>query len=133
MNGYPLMERDAELAAASGRPLHEVTLEALADGRLQPGDLTVDGETLRRQAAIAREAGYVQLAENLTRAAELTAVPNQELLQMYELLRPGRSGFEQLIDLAKRLESSYAAPVTAAFVREAAAVYRRRQLCRPAG
>jgi len=128
---YPLMENAADsLQAASGRPLSEITLEAAAKGDLSIADLRISPETLRAQAEIARAAGYTQLAANLTRAAELTAVPNEELLQMYEMLRPGRSTFETLIGLAEKLESVYHAPVTGRMVREAAEVYRARGLLR---
>ncbi len=128
---YPLMEHEAEaLRAASGRPLAEITLEAATAGTLEAADLQIKADTLRAQADIARQAGYVQLAANLTRAAELTAVPNEELLRMYEALRPGRSTFEELADLAKRLESEYNAPENARFVREAATVYQTRGLLR---
>ena len=128
---YPLMENDADnLQAASGRPLSEITLEAAANGDLSIADLRISPETLRAQAEIARQAGYTQLAANLTRAAELTAVPNEELLQMYEMLRPGRSTFETLLGLAEKLEGVYNAPVTGRMVREAAEVYRARGLLR---
>ena len=49
--------------------------------------------------------GFRQLAANLRRAAELTAVPNAELLRMYEMLRPGRSTYAELQELAARLET----------------------------
>jgi propanediol dehydratase small subunit len=90
----------------------------------------ISASTLQHQAATAREAGFTQLGETLRRAAELTAVPNEELLKMYELLRPGRSTEEELLAMAERLEREFAAPETAAFVREAAAVYAERGLFR---
>ena len=124
---YPLMDDD-NLKAANERPAQDINLDGLAD--LSPDDLRISGDTLRAQAAIARESGYEQLAQNLTRAAELTAVPNEELLQMYEMLRPERSSFERLMALADRLESLYEAEVTAEFVREAARAYQKRGLLR---
>ncbi len=88
----------------------------------------ISPDTLRRQAAVAQGAGYTQLAENLRRAAELTAVPNETLLKMYELLRPGRSTQAELLAMADALERDYGAIETATFVREAAAVYAERSL-----
>ena len=126
MAEYPLMDHAADLRAASGRPLDQVTLDAVDD--LSITDVQISAETLRAQATIAREAGYRQLAENLTRAAELTAVPNAELLRMYELLRPGRATYHELSALADQLESHYNAPENARLVREAAAVYQARGL-----
>jgi propanediol dehydratase small subunit len=126
---YPLMERASdELKAASGRPAGEISLERLAAGELTDDDLRITPEALRAQAEIAQGAGFAQLADNLRRAAELTAVPNAELLGMYETLRPGRATYEQMIALADRLAQDFQALQTAAFVREAAEVYRERGL-----
>lgn len=126
---YPLLEMAADkLRAASGRSVTEVTLERLAGGELTDDDLRITPEALRAQAVIAQEAGFPQLADNLRRAAELTAAPNAELLRMYETLRPGRATYEQMISLADRLASEFQAHETAAFVREAAEVYRARGL-----
>lgn len=128
---YPLIEHAADdLRAASGRPLAGVTPEALDAGELSIADLQISAEALRAQAAVARAAGYAQLAANLERAAELVAVPNEEMLRMYDLLRPGRSSEAELLAMAERLAGHYGAPACAAYVREAAAVYRRRGLFR---
>jgi propanediol dehydratase small subunit len=128
---YPLMEHDADtLQTAKGRRLSEITLEAAAAKDLSASDLQTHAETLQAQADIARRAGYKQLAANLSRAAELTVVPNEELLQMYDILRPGRATFDELIALAKTLENKYGASENARFVREAASVYQERELLR---
>jgi propanediol dehydratase small subunit len=128
---YPLMENAAgTLHAASGRSLSDIDLTSASDGALSEADLQVGAETLRAQAAIARSAGYRELASNLVRAAELTAVPNEELVLMYEMLRPGRSTHTELVELADRLVRDYAAPETAAFVCEAADAYQARNLLR---
>jgi propanediol dehydratase small subunit len=92
---------------------------------------TISPERLLIQAATAREAGYTQLAENFERAAELTQVPNEVMLRMYECLRPGRSTQAELAETADTLERDYAAHKTAAFVREALAVYIARGLLKP--
>lgn len=131
MSEYPLMQHAAEqLHAISGRPLRSITLDAAEAGDLEIADLQISADTLRTQAAIARQAGYGQLAANLTRAAELTAVPNAEVLRMYELLRPGRASYDELSELAARLAQTYHAPESAALVREAAEAYRARDLLR---
>ena len=41
----------------------------------------ITATTLQKQAAKALGAGFVQLAANLVRAAELTEVPDEELLE----------------------------------------------------
>lgn len=126
---YPLIDSSVgELRAASGRALREIDLDAVLRGDLSPADLQVSADTLRQQAEIARLAGFEQLAENLLRAAELTAVPNEDLLQMYDKLRPGRATYDELLHLAETLAVAYAAVQTATFVREAAEVYRVRKL-----
>jgi propanediol dehydratase small subunit len=128
---YPLIDHAAEqLHAISGRPLDGITVGAAAAGELAIQDLQISADTLRAQAAIAREAGYTQLAANLARAAELTGVPNAEVLSMYEQLRPGRASYGELIELATRLEQTYSAPENAMLVREAAEAYRARGLLR---
>jgi propanediol dehydratase small subunit len=128
---YPLLDNAGDtLTAASGRSVAAIDL-AHADS-LTAADIQVSAATLRAQADIAREAGYRELADNLVRAAELTTVPNQELLRMYELLRPGRSTLAELSALAERLETEFHAATTAAFVREAAQIYQARNLFRRA-
>lgn len=128
---YPLSEHEADrLKAASNRPLNDITFEKAAAGELQPDDLRIHADTLRAQAEIARAAGHPQLAANLLRAAELTVIPGDELLKIYDLLRPGRASLDTLHALADRLEQQYQAAETARFVREAAQVYEARGLLR---
>jgi propanediol dehydratase small subunit len=115
----------------SGRTLDELTIEAVLAGELTTGDFSISPDTLRRQADVAEAAGYRQLAENLRRAAELTRISNQEVLDIYNALRPGRTTYGQLIELADRLENDLDAPLNAAFVREAAEVYLERGIVKP--
>jgi len=125
---YPLGTRRPDLVSTpSGVPLEEVTLEAARAGRLAAGDLRATAETLRRQAEVARAAGRAQLADNLERAAELTGVPDGELLEIYTALRPGRSAPAELEAWAAKLDG-YGARLTAAFVREAASAHAARDL-----
>ncbi|MDE2635777.1 MAG: diol dehydratase small subunit [Chloroflexota bacterium] len=131
MTEYPLRDSKAdELITHSGRPLSDITADAIDAGELTGEDLRTHADTLRQQAQIARQGGYPQLAANLQRAAELTDVPNEELLKIYELLRPERASFEELLRLADYLEDTYDAAENAAFIKDAAAVYRERNLLR---
>ena len=116
--------------ALSGRPIEEITLDAAVSGGLSPADLRIHPETLRHQAEVAEAHGNPQLGENLRRAAELTALPDDEVLVIYEALRPGRSTAAGLEGIAARLEAARA-PLCAALVREAAEVYARRGLLAP--
>lgn len=125
---YPLGARRPELVATPGGvPLSEVTLDAARRGDVAAGELRATADTIRRQAAVARAAGRAPLAENLERAAELTRVPDDELLAIYTALRPGRSTAAELDAWASRLDG-WGASATAGFVREAAGVYAERGL-----
>lgn len=125
---YPLGSRRPDLVTTpSGLSVDGVTLDAARDGTLVPSDARATAETLALQAAVARAAGRRQLAEGLERAAELTRVPEDELLVIYTALRPGRSSPAELERWASRLDE-LGAPRNAAFVREASAAYRERGL-----
>lgn len=115
--------------ALSGRLVSELTLEALKAGEAGPADLRVHPETLHRQAVIAEAHGNPQLAANLRRAAELTSLPDEEVLSIYEALRPGRSSAADLEQLSSSLQSR-GLPLNAALIAEAAEVYARRGLAR---
>ena len=129
-SAYPLRESQADqLLTHSGRPLGDITAEAIAAGELRGDDLRTHAEALRKQAAIARAGGYPQLAANLTRAAELTDVPNDELLKIYELLRPERASYDELMRLADYLEATFGARENAAFIKDAAASLSRARIC----
>jgi len=126
---YPLGSRRPDLARTpSGLGLDELTLDAARAGRFGPEELRATPETLRRQSAVALAAGRTQLADNLARAAELADVPAETILEIYTALRPHRSTAEELEAWAARLEMELGAPLTAAFVREAATAYEARGL-----
>jgi propanediol dehydratase small subunit len=114
------------IRTASGRSLEEINMEAVRAGKLTAEDFRISAETLRRQADVAEAAGYRHFARNLRRAAELTCISNEEVFEIYNLLRPGRATYGQLTDLANRLEEELDAPLNAALVREAAEVYLER-------
>jgi propanediol dehydratase small subunit len=125
---YPLGTRRPDLVAtARGTPLADVTLDGLREGRLDRDEIRTTPETLRLQAEVARAAGRDPLAASLERAAELAAVPDDLLLRVYTALRPRRATAVELESWAVALEGHGAAR-TAAFVREAAAVYSERGL-----
>jgi propanediol dehydratase small subunit len=131
VSDYPLGSRRPDLVRTpSGLSLDELTLDAVRAGRIGPEELRATPETLRRQSAIALTAGRTQLADNLARAAEIATVPSDTILEIYTALRPHRSTVEELEAWAERLESELAAPLSAAFVREAAAAYAERGLLR---
>ncbi len=105
-----------------------MTLEAVLSGRVGMADLAIRRATLERQAALADDKGYPQLARNFRRAAELTSIPNQVLLETYEKLRPYRATYYQLLAAAQEIAARYDAPENGAYIREAAEVYRAKGL-----
>lgn len=127
---YPLAETcPAEVRGPRGRSLDEITLDAVMAGEVTMEDLRITPEALRNQAQIARAAGRATLAANFERAAELVSVPQDVIMDTYELLRPGRARSRQdLLDRAELLRSTHAAPGIAAFLEEAADAYERRGL-----
>jgi propanediol dehydratase small subunit len=129
---YPLGTRRPDLVRTpGGLTLDELTLDAVRTGLLEASDLRATAETLRLQGEVARAANRPELAANLGRGAELTAVPDEVILEIYTALRPHRSTAEQLERWAERLEHEFGATMTAAFVREAKEVYAKRNLLSP--
>src|SRR3954464_8480404 len=126
---YPLsVNRPDLLRTPTGKALSELTMDAVVSGALTAADVRIAPETLLLQAEIADAARRPQLAANFRRAAEMTAIPDAEVLSMYNALRPRASTGAAPEEMADRLERPYSAPVCAALVREAAEVYGRRDL-----
>ena len=127
---YPLAEKRPEVVRGKrGKDLDEITLEAMLEDRVTLEDLRITSAALRQQAEIARAAGRDTLAANFERGAELVDVPQDTIMRIYELLRPGRAQSPgELLAAARELRDPYGAKGIAAFVEEAAAVYERRGL-----
>jgi propanediol dehydratase small subunit len=117
-----------KIYTATQKELTNLSMEAVLRGQLNPKDFLINSDTLISQAETAENAGYEHLGQNLRRASELTKLSNEEILEIYDTLRPGRTSYEKLIILAERLENDLTAPLTANLVREAAAAYMRRGL-----
>jgi propanediol dehydratase small subunit len=127
---YPLAEKRPELVEGGrGKRLDDITLDNLVAGEVAMDDLRITPAALRMQAEIAGAAGRPMLAENFERAAEMVDVPQDFLMQVYELLRPGRAKDKTpLLAAAARLRRDFGAERIARFVEEAATVYERRGL-----
>lgn len=125
---YPVGEKHPErVQTRTGRPLADLTLDQVLAGDLTMADFGITAEGLRLQAQVAEEAGRPNLAQNLRRGAELVAIPDDELLTIYELLRPGRAqSAAELRATAERVRARYGAEQTARLIEEAAAAYERR-------
>lgn len=128
---YPISQKRPELLKTpGGRSLEDITLDKVVSGEIKADELRITPEALRLQAEIAEKVGRVQFAGNLKRAAELTAIPDDRILEIYNALRPYRSTKAELESIAGELEEKYGAVINAAFVREAASAYERRNRLR---
>jgi propanediol dehydratase small subunit len=107
----------------------DITVENAVDGKLGLSDLRMDPAVLAHQAAVAEGGGNPQLAENFLRAAELATIDDEDVMALYEALRPYRSTAQQLDELRASLEARGASRC-AALVEQAATVYARRGLLR---
>ena len=127
---YPLAEKRPDLVRTRrGKRLEDLTLAAIESGEVALEDLRITPEALLQQAQIARAAHRPTLGRNFDRASELIDVPQDVILRIYELLRPGRAkGKSDLLDAANLLRGTYKAERMAAFIEEAADVYERRGL-----
>jgi propanediol dehydratase small subunit len=126
---YPLASHRPELVRTpTGKRLDEITMQAVLAGDVVAEDLRIAPDTLRLQAQIAESAGRAQLGQNFRRAAELTALPDEKVLGVYNALRPHASTKEELLEIAEELERDYSATLCGRLVREAVDVYERRHI-----
>lgn len=125
---YPLSDHPDQIETPNGTKLSEITLEKIVDGEIEGDELVIAPETLEKQAEVAENEGRPQLAQNFRRAAELTRVPDDRILEIYNALRPSEADKETLYDIADELEDEYDATINAEHVREAAEVYEERDL-----
>jgi propanediol dehydratase small subunit len=127
---YPLAEKRPDLIQGpGGAKLEDITLDAVLTGKATLKDLRITPDALRLQAEIARAANRSTLCANFERAAELVDVPQDFIMRVYELLRPGRAKDKApLLEAARTLRETYKADRMAAFIEEAAEVYERRGL-----
>ena len=128
---YPLSIKRADLVkSATGKKLEDITIENVMSGKIGAEDCRIAPETLEMQAQIAESVGRNAFARNLRRAAELIAVPDTRVLEIYNALRPYRSTKAELLAIADELANKYNAKVNAQLVKEAAELYEKRDRLR---
>ncbi|MCK5274967.1 MAG: glycerol dehydratase [Alphaproteobacteria bacterium] len=127
---YPLAERRPELVRGRrGKGLADLTLDEVLSGEVEMEDLRITPDALLQQAEIARDANRATLAGNFERASEMADLPQEFIMEVYELLRPGRAPDKTALEAAAaRLRDDYGAERLAQFVEEAAEFYERRGL-----
>lgn len=127
MSNYPLGKNEADtITSRTGKKLSQITLEEVKRGNVNADDIKISSEMLKRQGQVAAEADNPQMQANFERAAELVNVPDDVILNMYNMLRPNRSTKRQILVLAQELLETYKAPHCAKLVLEAAEIYEKR-------
>jgi len=111
----------------SGINADEITVDNIRRGDITLDDIRIHPDTLEHQAQVAEDKGNPQLAGNFRRAAELTGFLDEEVLRLYEALRPNRSTTQELQAIAQNLETRGAHRNAELFL-QAADVYARRGL-----
>ena len=106
-----------------------LTVANAVDGKLGLTHLRMDPAVLAQQAVVAEDGGNPQLAENFLRAAEMATMDDEDVMNLYEALRPHRSTGAELEALRVSLERRGAGRC-AELVRQAADAYTRRGLLR---
>ena len=129
MELYPLIEKHPEvIRSKTGRKLEDVTIDNIMNGTIGIADVSISKETLILQAEVARQAGRIQLAQNFIRASELIDIPDDEILTIYNQLRPHRSTEKDFNEIIEKLVKEYDATMCAAFVQNTLEVYKKRDI-----
>lgn len=123
---YPLSKNNVNIKSKSGKSLKEITVEEVINGKITGEDIKISKETLKLQGEIAKSEGRVQLGENFERASELVDIPDEELLIIYNMLRPNRSTKEELLNKAEEIRAKYNAIACSNLIVDAVNVYTRR-------
>src|SRR5699024_5606101 len=114
---YPILEKHPEwVTTPTGKSFDDITLEGVLDGSVTAQDVRITSNMLYAQGAIASDAGRPAIKNNLDRAAELVAVPDDVIMSTYNALRPYRSTKQELLDLADRYEKEYDATIVANYI-----------------
>jgi len=126
-NEYPLGSKIPDkIFSHSGVKLTDLTLDKVIKGEITAEDIKISSETLKMQSEVAESVNRHSFSGNLKRAAELIAIPDDRILEIYDAMRPYRSTKAELIAIADELENKYGCKINSKFVREAADVYEKR-------
>jgi propanediol dehydratase small subunit len=125
---YPMMARNRkEIFTPNGKNIDEITFENIDSGLIGADDCRTGKQSLLAQADIAESRGNIHIARNFRRAAELVDIDSDRIIEIYNALRPYRSTERELEEIATELSDRYSALRTAAFVREAAVILKKRK------
>ena len=80
---YPLSEKRPEMIySPTGKKFSEITMEDVLAGKVGAEDCRISAKTLEYQAQIAESANNLQVADNFRRAAELTQLSDENVLEI---------------------------------------------------
>lgn len=127
---YPLSENDFNIKSKSGKYLKDISIDEVIKGNITGEDIKVSKETLKIQGEIAKKEGRDQLGENFERASELVEIPDDELLIIYNMLRPYRSSEDELLQKAKEIKVKFGAIRCSELIMDALKTYKKRGILR---
>lgn len=123
---YPLSKSGIDIKSKSGKSIDQITIDEVINENITGEDIKISKETLKLQGEIAKQEGRQQLGENFNRASELVDIPDDELLIIYNMLRPNRSTREELLNKAKEIREKYNAVYCSNLIIDAVNVYSER-------
>lgn len=123
---YPLSKSGIDIKSKSGKSIDQITIDEVINENITGEDIKISKETLKLQGEIAKQEGRQQLGENFNRASELVDIPDDELLIIYNMLRPNRSTREELLNKAKEIREKYNAVYCSNLIVDAVNVYSKR-------
>ncbi|WP_311734726.1 diol dehydratase small subunit [Clostridium chauvoei] len=127
---YPLSENDFNIKSKSGKYLKDISIDEVIKGNITGEDIKVSKETLKIQGEIAKKERRDQLGENFERASELVEIPDDELLIIYNMLRPYRSSENELLQKAKEIKVKFGAIRCSELIMDALKTYKKRGILR---
>lgn len=127
---YPLSENDFNIKSKSGKYLKDISIDEVIKGNITGEDIKISKETLKIQGEIAKKEGRDQLGENFERASELVEIPDDELLIIYNMLRPYRSSEDELLQKAKEIKVKFGAIRCSELIMDALKTYKKRGILR---
>ena len=91
LSDYPLCETNPDnICGPRVITLDKITLYTVIAGDIEIEGLRISSKALLAQSGIALAAGRKTLALNFQRGAELVNIPQDLIMQTYEMLRPGQ-------------------------------------------
>lgn len=129
INDYPLGKKHFNsIKTKTNKLLSDITINNVSNNLIDNKDLSISSKTLLMQSEIAASDNKIELSKNLKRAAEMVSIPDEKLIEIYDILRPNRASEEEILKIASELETQYNAIDTANLLKQTCHVYKKRGL-----